>query len=123
LTQVVALREHHSAVQAKAFWNAYAEHQERLRLVGLQGPCLARTDNDDHVLVDFAACLTIMRPRPNLVLTARSLRQLKTFDMAAFRVLAQATTAYFSSRELRAELGQPATRSFEQLQEAISGAA
>jgi hypothetical protein len=44
-------------------------------------------------------------------------------DPAAHRLLTKATTAYFSSRELRDELGRVAVHSFEQLQTALYEAA
>jgi hypothetical protein len=123
LTNVSSLSAHRVRIAAQVFWAAYGEHAERLGLLGLQIPCLARTDDEDHVLVDLAACITIAHSLARLRLSAPLLQQLKVSDPLAHRLLTRSTTAYFSSREIRDELGRIAVLPFEQLQMALSDAA
>ena len=123
MTNVSSLSAHRATMTAQAFWAAYREHEERLHLLGLRGPCLARTDDEDHVQVDLAACMTVALSLSRLAVSALVLQQLKVSDPAAHRLLTRATTAYFSSRELRSELGRVAIKSFEELQAALSEAA
>ena len=123
MTNVSSLTTHRATRVAQAFWTAYREHEERLHLVGLHGPSRARTDDEDHVLVDLAACMTIAHSLTRLAVSPLLLQQLKVSDPPAHRLLIRATTAYFSSRELRDELGRVAIQSFEELQAALSEAA
>jgi hypothetical protein len=89
----------------------------------LRGPSLVRTDHEDDVLVDLAACMIVAYSLRHLAVSPALLQQIKVSDPPAHRLLTRATNAYFSSRELRDELGRLAIHSFEQLQAALSEAA
>jgi hypothetical protein len=75
------------------------------------------------VLVDLVACMTIAHSLARLAVSSPLLQDLKVSDPLAHRLLSRSTHAYFSSRELRDELGRMAVPSFEQLQAALSEAA
>lgn len=67
--------------------------------------------------------MTIAHSLVRMDMASSTLQHLKSSDPAVHRLLTKATTAYFSSRELRDELGRVAVHSFEQLQTALYEAA